>query len=289
MTAPTGKSILVTGASTGIGRASVLALLAAGFRVFAAVRSERAAAALRQDAPSGTAGRLETLELDVTSADQIRAAVARVEIAVGDEGLWGLFNNAGITVNGPLECVPIEGLRRQIEVNVIGQVAVTQAFLPLLRKARGRIVSTGSIAGFFAAPALGPYSMSKHALEAFSDALRREVRPWGIEVSLLEPGAIATEIWQKGATDFDGILRAPPPGLMEKYGGLIQALRKAAAHSAKRAAPTEVVTRAVVHAFSASRPKTRYRMGTDSTARKLLSRLPDRWADALVAKAFRWD
>jgi len=188
-----GRSILVTGASTGIGRAAVLALLTEGFRVFAAVRNERSATELRQAVQAGGDGRLETLELDVTNSKQIRAALARITTAVGDAGLWGLFNNAGIAVSGPLECLPIDDLRRQLEVNVISQVAVTQAFLPLLRTARGRILSTGSIAGFFAAPALGAYSISKHAMEAFSDALRRELRPWGIEVSLLEPGAIATE------------------------------------------------------------------------------------------------
>lgn len=282
------KSILVTGASTGIGRAASMALLAEGFQVFAAVRGAQAAAELRRIAPTGALDRLETLELDVTNAEQIRAAVTKVDATVGDRGLWGLFNNAGITVNGPLETLPIDGLRRQLEVNVIGQVAVTQAFIPLLRKARGRILTTGSIAGFFTAPALGPYSMSKHAMEAFSDAVRRELRPWGIEVSLLEPGAIATDIWSKGASEFDAVLRTPPPGLLEKYGGLIEALRSAAADSAARASPTDVVSRAVLHAFTAARPRTRYRMGTDSASRKLLSRLPDRWIDALVARVFRW-
>jgi len=288
MNSVTARSILVTGASTGIGKASVLALLDEGFRVFAAVRNEHAAAGLGRAVPAGAEGRLETLELDVTNAEQIRAAVARITPAVGGAGLWGLFNNAGIAVSGPLECLPIDDLRRQLEVNVVGQVAVTQAFLPLLRSARGRILSTGSIAGFFAAPALGPYSMSKHAMEAFSDALRRELRPWGIQVSLLEPGAIATEIWKKGASDFDGIMSDPPKGLVENYGGLVEALRKAAAHSSQHASPTQYVTRDVVHAFTATRPKTRYRMGKDSTSRKIISRLPDRWADSLVAKTLGW-
>lgn len=282
------KSIVVTGASTGIGRAASLALLAQGFDVFAGVRNAQAASVLRERVPAAQRDRLRTLDLDVTNAAQIRDAVAAVEAAAGERGLWGLFNNAGIAVNGPLETLPIEGLRQQFEVNVIGQVAVTQAFLPLLRKARGRILTTGSIAGFFSAPALGPYSMSKYAMEAFSDALRRELRPWGIEVALLEPGAIATDIWGKGANEFDAVLKTPPPGLVEKYGGLVEALRQAAAHSASHASSTDVVCRAVVHAFAAARPRTRYRMGKDSTSRKLLSRLPDRWIDALVARAFRW-
>ena len=288
MTSRAGQSIVVTGASTGIGRAATLALLAEGFEVFAGVRNEKAADALRGLVAQGTRDRLHTLQLDVTDAGQIHAAADRVATAVGEQGLWGLFNNAGIVVSGPLETLPIDGLRRQLEVNVVGQLAVTQAFIPLLRKARGRILTTGSIAGFFAAPALGPYSMSKHAIEAFSDALRRELRPWGIDVSLLEPGGIATDIWGKGADEFDEILKSPPPGLVERYGGLVEALRKAAADTAAKASPTSVVERAVIHVFTAARPRTRYRMGKDSTSRKILAQLPDRWVDALVAKVFRW-
>jgi NAD(P)-dependent dehydrogenase (short-subunit alcohol dehydrogenase family) len=279
------RSILVTGASTGIGKAAVLALLAEGFRVFAGVRDEAAAARLRSDAPAGSADRLETLTLDVTNAAQISATVARLEQALGADGLWGLFNNAGISVNSPVEHLAIDGLRRQLEVNVVGQVAVTQAVIPLLRRARGRIVTTGSVQGFIAAPGLAPYAMSKHAMEAFSDALRRELRPWGIEVSLLEPGAIATEIWGKGQADADAMLGEASPQMRADYAPLIAALRKAAAASARLASPPEVVTRAVVHAFTASRPKTRYLVGRHSGIQKWISRLPDRWADALLLKA----
>jgi NAD(P)-dependent dehydrogenase (short-subunit alcohol dehydrogenase family) len=282
------RFIFVTGASSGIGKASVLSLLDAGFQVFAAVRGDPAASALVQEVPPASAARLHMIQCDVTEAAQIEAARSRVAAAVGDRGLWGLLNNAGITVNGPLECLPIADLRRQLEVNVIGQAAVTQALLPQLRQAQGRIVIVGSMAGFFAAPALGPYSMSKHALEAFSDALRRELRPWGIQVCLLEPGAIATGIWQKGIAAFDTVRRAPPPGLLENYGGLMQAVHKAATESARRAAPTTLVTRAVVHALSAARPRTRYRIGNDATLRKWISRLPDRWVDALVARTLDW-
>jgi NAD(P)-dependent dehydrogenase (short-subunit alcohol dehydrogenase family) len=282
------KTILVTGASTGIGRASALALLEAGFHVFAGVRNDRAADALRARHPGAGTERLTTLELDVTNPDQIGSAARAVEHAVGDRGLWGLFNNAGIAVSGPIECVPIADLRRQLEVNVIGQVAVTQAFLPLLRRARGRILTTGSIAGFSTIPGLGPYSMSKHAVEAMSDALRRELRPWGIEVSLLEPGSIATDIWEKGTSAYNETRRAPPPGLTELYGGLVEALQGLAARAQRDASPVEVVTRDVVHAFTAARPRTRYCKGEGSGARKVLRRLPDRWMDAAIARMFRW-
>jgi NAD(P)-dependent dehydrogenase (short-subunit alcohol dehydrogenase family) len=279
------RSILVTGASTGIGRAAALALLARGFRVFAGVRNDAAAVALREEAPGEARERLETLALDVTDAGQVGAAAQRLDRELGEAGLWGLFNNAGISVNGPIEHLGLEGLRRQLEVNVIGQVAVTQAMIPLLRRARGRVVTTGSVAGFIALPGLAPYAMSKHAMEAFSDSLRRELKPWGIEVSLLEPGAIATDIWQKGQRDADEVERAWPPQVVEHYGPLIAALRKAAAMSERRASPTDVVTRAVVHAFTAAKPRTRYRMGRDSSVQKIISMLPDRWADAVLMKA----
>ena len=146
-------------------------------------------------------------------------------------------------------------------------------------------MTTGSVAGFIALPGLAPYAMSKHAMEAFSDSLRRELKPWGIEVSLLEPGAIATDIWQKGQRDADEVERAWPPQVVEHYGPLIAALRKAAAMSERRASPTDVVTRAVVHAFTAAKPRTRYRMGRDSSVQKVISMLPDRLADAVLMKA----
>ena len=283
------RSVLVTGASSGIGRASVFALLEAGFQVYAAVRSEQAAARLREEAPAGTGPRLECLPLDVTSDAQIRAAVERVTTDLGSRGLWGLLNNAGISVAGPLEFVSSDDLRRQLEVNVTGQLAVTRAFLPMLRTARGRIVTTGSVSGFIALPGLGAYAMSKHAMEAFSDCLRRELRPWGIAVSLLEPGTIATDIWQKGLDEFDGTMRQPPPGLVETYGGLLNSMHELARKSVRHASPAELVARDVVHAFTASRPRTRYRTGADSRLQRWIARLPDRWADALLARFLRWN
>jgi NAD(P)-dependent dehydrogenase (short-subunit alcohol dehydrogenase family) len=281
-------TIVVTGASSGIGRASAIALAGRGFRVLAGVREEADGEALRGAAPPKAEGVIESLRLDVTDAAQIEAARERAAELVGETGLWGLFNNAGISVNGPIEFLEPDDLRRQLEVNVVGQVAVTRAFLPLLRRARGRVVTTGSIAGFFALPGLAPYCMSKYAMEAFSDALRREVRPWGIEVSLLEPGEIATDIWRKGAADADRMVEAAPGGLIEHYGPLIGRLRELATESDRHATSAEVVAREVVHAFTARRPKTRYRMGKDSTSRKWVSRLPDRWADSLVARLLRW-
>ena len=281
------RSILVTGASTGIGRAAVLGLLAEGFFVYAGVRDAAAGEALRAAVPPGATGRLEVVTLDVTNADQVRAAADHLGHELGEAGLWGLFNNAGISVTGPVEFLGLEGLRHQLEVNVVGQVAVTQAMIPLLRRARGRVVITGSVTGFIALPGLAPYAMSKHAMEAFADSLRRETRAFGMEVSLLEPGAIATGIWQKGMESADAAEREWPPQVLELYGPMIRAMRKAADMSARQASPTDVVTRAVVHAFTADRPRTRYRLGRHSGLQKWISRLPDRWADAVLATALR--
>ncbi|MFO1394324.1 MAG: SDR family NAD(P)-dependent oxidoreductase [Steroidobacteraceae bacterium] len=283
-----GRTILVTGASTGIGLASAHALAAAGFDVVAGVRSADAARSVVEGAPASAHGRITALEIDVTDGDGIGRAVARLEAGLGERGLWGLFNNAGIAVSGPIEFVALDRLREQFEVNVFGQVAITQTCLPLLRRARGRILLTGSIAGFGTVPGLGPYSMSKHAVEALADALRRELRPWGMQVSLLEPGSIATEIWRKGAEGYRAARSVAPAGLVELYGPLLERLNEFAADAARNASPVDVVTRAVVHAFSDVRPRTRYCMGHGSGQRKLLRRLPDRWVDAVFSRALGW-
>src|SRR5688500_3137446 len=183
-------AVVITGASTGIGHACALDLDSHGCHVFAGVRREEDAERLRSERAF-----IEPVRIDVTDADSIASARDRVGEAVGAAGLAGLVNNAGIAVPGPLEHLPIDELRRQLEVNLVGQVAVTQAFIPMLRTSRGRIVNIGSIGGRVALPMLGPYAASKHAIEGVSDSLRRELPPWGIEVSVVRPGPIATEIW----------------------------------------------------------------------------------------------
>ena len=161
--------------------------------VFAGVRNLAAGDALQ--AKAGKA--IIPVQLDVTDGESIKKAADLVARHVGEAGLSGLVNNAGIAIGSPLELIPLQQLRRQLEVNVIGQIAVTQAVLPLLRRSHGRIVNMGSIAGRGTIPMMGPYSASKHALEALTDALRLELYPWGIEVSIIEPGAVATPIWDK--------------------------------------------------------------------------------------------
>lgn len=259
--------VVITGASTGIGAACALHLDTLGFLVFAGVRRLEDGEALKA---KGTK-RLVPLLLDVTDESSIGRAAGLVREAVGEVGLAGLVNNAGIAVAGPLEVVPIAELRKQLEVNVIGPVSVTQALLPLLRKGRGRIVNMGSIAGRTTMPFLGPYSMSKFALEAMTAALRLELDVWGIEVSIVEPGAIATPIWGKSIAAADQSQSTVPPGALSLYAEQLASVRLAIAEVERRAISVDAVALAVEHALMARRPKTHYLVGSDARFRALMA------------------
>ncbi|MDO9119986.1 MAG: SDR family oxidoreductase [Nitrospira sp.] len=279
MLSSNGKTVVITGASTGIGAACAWHLDRLGFTVFAGVRR------IEDGEPLKAQGsvRLQPILLDVTDAGSIEQARRQIAGQVGPRGLAGLVNNAGIAVVGPLEAVPIADLRRQFEVNVIGQVAVTQAFLPLLRNGRGRIINMGSIAGRAAMPVMGPYSASKFALEALTDALRLEVQQWGIQVSIVEPGAIATPIWTKSGVKAEELEAVTSEELKALYAGVIAGVRARVAEASARAIPPDAVSNAVVHALTASRPKTRYLVGRDAKIRALMIKLlPDRWSDRLM-------
>jgi len=276
------STVLITGASTGIGAACARELDRRGFRVFAGVRSDAAAQDLRANASS----RLTPVRIDVTDTALIAAAAKTVGEAVGDAGLWGLVNNAGIAVPGPLELVPLEAWRRQLEVNVLGQVAVTQAFLPLLRKAAGRIVNISSVSGGLSAPYTGPYAASKHAIEAITDALRLELRPWSIRVSAVEPGPIDTPIWTKSTAVTDALPAQAPAEITALYEQRLALICEAIAERARSAAPVESVVRAVVHALTAKNPKTRYLLSWDGWITfQGVRMLPDRLRDWMVRKA----
>lgn len=273
------RAIVITGASTGIGAACALHLDRSGFAVFAGVRKSEDGVALQK----GASDRLVPLELDVTDSAGIQKSRAVVSEVTKERGLFGLINNAGIAVVGPLEAVPISDLRQQLEVNVIGQVAVTQTFLPLIRQARGRIVNIGSIAGLSTMPLMGPYSASKFALEAITDALRLELQQWGIHVSIIEPGAIATPIWNKSAIEAAEREAAIETELRTLYKPLVAAVRKVVGKASKRAISPDVVARVVEDALTAATPKTRYRVGTDAKLRALMVKLlPDRLSDKLL-------
>lgn len=276
--------IVITGASTGIGRACALHLDQLGFSVFAGVRRDADGAALR----SAASDRLTPLRIDVTDGATIAAAREQIETAANGGGVRGLVNNAGIGIGGPLEFVPLDDLRRQLEVNVIGQVAVTQAFLPMLRQARGRIVNIGSIGGRMATPFLGPYVASKFALEAITDALRMELRPWGIGVAIVEPGSIATAIWEKAKDTSKQVSDNLSPQGRELYGAAVSSLQETMAEFEKRAIPAERVAKAVTHALLSKRPKTRYLVGTDARIQAALAAVvPDRITDRLIARQMR--
>ncbi len=277
-----GSAIVVTGASTGIGRACALQLDRKGFRVFAGVRKPADGEALREHASE----RLAPLRIDVTDAASIEAAAKTVSAEVGDRGLAGLVNNAGISVNGPLEFVELEDLRWQLEVNVVGQVAVTQAFLPLIRQATGRIVNIGSIGGHNAAPFVGPYAASKFALEAVTEGLRRELRPWGIHVAIVDPGAIQTEIWEKAFSEADRQYERWSDRAKELYGHARESVLEMVRSQARAAIPPERVADAVEHALTASRPRPHYTVGRDAKIlRVILALLPKRIVDRIVLKA----
>ena len=274
------RTVVVTGASTGIGEACALRLDKAGWRVFAGVRKDADGQRLKAQASD----RLTPITLDVTDQAQIDAAAKTVADAVGAAGLQGVVNNAGVSVNGPLEYLTSDDLRKQLEVNVIGQIAVTRTFLEQIRQGRGRIVFIGSVSGKMATPFLGPYCASKHAMEALSDSLRQELRPWRIDVALVEPGNIATPIWQKGLAEADEQERNLPEEAIMRYGKAINALRDAARKCEGAGIPADRVAKVVEHALTSGRPRTRYIVGFDATVQRILSAVvPDRTLDRLVA------
>jgi NAD(P)-dependent dehydrogenase (short-subunit alcohol dehydrogenase family) len=280
--ASTRGAVVITGASTGIGHASALHLASLGFKVFAGVRRDEDADRLRAAAN----GSIEPVHIDVTDQASIDAAAGRVREATGGS-IAGLVNNAGIAVPGPLEHLPMDEFRRQIEVNLTGQVAVTQAFLPMLRPSRGRIVNIGSIGGRVALPLLGPYAASKHAMEGLTDSLRRELRPSGIEVSIIRPGPIKTEIWERGNAKADELLERMPAAA-EHYGAAIAGARAGAAERLKEAIPPHEVAEVVAHALTSDKPRTRYLVGPRTRLMALMATvLPDRLFDRLMERMSR--
>jgi NAD(P)-dependent dehydrogenase (short-subunit alcohol dehydrogenase family) len=283
------SSVLITGASSGIGEACAVELHRRGVLVFAGVRRQSDAVRL----VAQTSPRLVPVLLDVTDAQAVAQAAQTIAQATGEAGLAGLVNNAGITVAFPLEFLPLSALRQQSEVNVVGQLAVIQAMLPLLRTARGRIVNMSSISGLVAGPYVGAYAASKHAFEALSDSLRVELRHFGVHVAVIEPGDVDTPIWQKSraAADrlrdsvLDEAQQRVSPEVGERYAQDIAAMRAATDRFAAQAMPVDRVVRAVIHALCARRPKTRYPVGAKTWGVVLgLRFLPTRIRDWIVRR-----
>jgi NAD(P)-dependent dehydrogenase (short-subunit alcohol dehydrogenase family) len=279
---------LLTGASTGIGRATSLRLAKAGWTVFAGVRDPAAGERLVADCPA--AGRLIPLALDVTDPDQIARAAEAVEEETGQPDrpatgrLDALVNNAGIGVGGPLELVALEDLRRQFEVNVFGQVAITQAMLPALRRAAGRIVLVSSIGGRVAMPFTAPYAASKHAIEAIGDTLRVELRRSNVQVAIIEMASVATPIWDKAQADADRV--TIPPDLQAEYGQVPAAMEKVLNDAAARGIPPEQVAEVIERALTERRMKARYLVGRQARGMLLAKRLlPDLVFDRVARRA----
>ncbi len=277
------KVVLITGASTGIGKACALRLDKLGFTVYAGVRTEEDADKLDEEGSD----RLIPVFLDITDSDSIRTAALDLFDDLKKQGLYGLVNNAGIVVAGPLEYLPLKELKHQFSVNVFGQMAVTQAFLPLLRRGQktwgtARIVNMSSISGRSALPFAGAYSASKHAVEALSDSLRLELAPWGIQLALIEPGAIATPLWEKAEAKARSVFKTISEQADAHYGPVMENVRNYAKRSEERGISPVEVADVVVHALTARVPKIRYIVGQDAQWRILFNRLPDRFKDKVI-------
>lgn len=283
------RSVLISGASTGIGECCALDLARRGYQVFAGVRRDEDGRRLEQAAFDATrTERLRAVRLDVADEASVRAATDLIRAATGREGLYGLVNNAGIVVGGPLEFLPMVELRRQLDVNFFGAVALTQACIPMLRATRGRVVMMSSIAGRTYLPFAWPYCVSKHAMETTSDSLRVELRPWGIKVVLVEPGATATPIWTKSLSSSDQLTAKFPEECERLYGVALANFKRESAKSGARGIPAERVARVVARALGSRSPRRRYLVGIDA---KLLARvyrwLPASVTDWMLSRALR--
>jgi len=272
------RSVVITGTSTGIGWGATKVLIGAGFRVFGSVR--KTADAERLAAQFGA--NFVPLLFDVTDESAIKAAAGQVRTALAGETLAGLVNNAGVAVAGPLLNLPIADFRRQLEINVIGVVSVTQAFAPLLgidrelKGARGRIVNISSVGGQVASPFVGPYSASKFAIEGLSESLRRELLPFGIDVIIVAPGAVATPIWSKAEqVDITPYLNTPYAEPLKRLRGYMLAL-------GEKGLPPERLGEAVLRALTAARPKVRYRVTPQPLQDWMARNLPKRFIDRVV-------
>jgi NAD(P)-dependent dehydrogenase (short-subunit alcohol dehydrogenase family) len=274
-------AVLVTGCSTGIGAATAARLAADGFSVYAGVRRDA-------DAQKIAGPRITPVTLDVTDEASIKAAIDRVAPDLGGAGLAGVVNNAGITVEGPVEALTLDDWRRQMEVNLFGVVAVLYATLPFVRRAKGRVVNIGSIGDRVAFPMVAPYAASKHAVKALTEALRREIEPFGCHVALIEPGSVSTPIWRKGVDRADELLAGFEPARLEPYEEAMRGLLNVAIAQERMGIRPERVAAAISHAMTARRPRTRYLVGRDA---KVMARvaavLPDRAFDALAAREMR--
>jgi NAD(P)-dependent dehydrogenase (short-subunit alcohol dehydrogenase family) len=278
-------AVLVTGASTGIGRATALLLDGKGYRVFAGVRKKADGESLQEEASD----RLTPVTIDVTNQPSITAAKRKISRSVGKEGLAGLVNNAGVGGGGgPIEFMDLQDLYETVEVNVFGQVAVTQAFVPLLRKGQVTIVFLASIGGRVASPFMSPYNVSKFGVEALGESLRHELKPWDIDVVVVEPGSIDTEIWDKGAEEINRRFSKMPKKAESLYGKQLRRFGEVIAETAARGISPEKVAKVIYRAIRSHNPRHRYLVGTDAKiAGRLKGTLPERTFYRVVGTQFK--
>ncbi|HEY0798183.1 MAG TPA: SDR family oxidoreductase, partial [Candidatus Baltobacteraceae bacterium] len=274
------QTVLITGASTGIGHAAALRLAAKGIHVFAGVRSAQAGNALRE---AGGAN-VTPLELEVTDAASIERARQTVQDALPASPLQGLVNNAGISIPGPLELLSDADLHKQFEVNFFGAMATTRAFLPLLRRSRGRVINISSIAGKCSVPFVGAYAASKFALEGASDALRLELAPFGVRVILIEPGAVATPIWQRGGDLARAVLAQLSPEQIAPYREALERFSTLATRSGKGGISPHRVAAVIDEALFGTKPRARYLVGNDARVQLMLARLPEGLRDRIFMR-----
>ena len=272
---------VITGASTGIGAATARELARRGFHVLAGVRRDCDADAIRGPG-------IEPLTIDITNADHIHALATRVYEDPQGRAVRALVNNAGVQANVPIEAFAIDEWRKMFEVNLFGQIAVTQSLLPALIRSKGRVVNISSVGGKVAMAAYGPYAASKFALEAASDSLRRELAPFGVTVVVVEPGAVRTEMLGRAIATADELMSTMTPEQIQRYGGLVQAVNTQAVSSTKSGLPADAAATVIATAVTARKPRTRYTVGRDAALITRLARfLPDRTLDRVLAGALR--
>lgn len=273
--------VIVTGASTGIGAATARELARRGFHVLAGVRRDQDADAIRGPG-------IEPLILDITDPDHIRALAARVHGDPLGRAVRALVNNAGMALNVPVEAFAIDAWRRLFEVNFFGHIAVTQTLLPALIRSKGRVINISSVGGKIAMATYGPYAGAKFALEAVSDSLRREIAPYGVEVVVIEPGAVRTGMADRAIATAHELVSTMTPELRQRYGRLVQAITAQTASHTGSGLPAEAAAKVIAKAVAARKPRTRYTIGRDAALITLLARiLPDRILDRVLAAALR--
>jgi NAD(P)-dependent dehydrogenase (short-subunit alcohol dehydrogenase family) len=272
--------VVVTGASTGIGAATARELARRGFHVLAGVRRDRDADAIRGPG-------IEPLIIDITNPDHIRALATRVHGDPQGRAVRALVNNAAMAVNAPVEVFALDEWRRLFEVNLFGHIAVTQTLLPALFRSQGRVVNISSVGGKVAMATYGPYASTKFALEAASDSLRREVAPLGVQVVVVEPGAVRTEMPGRAIATAREVASTMSPEQSQRYGGLVQAIIAQTAYHTKSGLPADAAAKVIAKAVTARKPRARYTVGREAALLTLVRILPDRILDVLFAAALR--